>query len=227
MDKGWNPEGVEGRKNLSADEYLDRQPLYDKIHKSERAVKRMQDSQSALQKHLETLTESINSRRVEDLKVQKRTALENDDIDRVMKIDEEIVDINTEPAPATVAPDTQDFDNWSTSNTWYDSDPQLRRYADAVGAEYANKYGKVDAELLDKVTEEVKLAFPDKFTPKRNRPSPVEGASRARSGARGPNYTVKDLDVDTTNVMRTLVRDGTYESESAYIEALEQSGYFN
>jgi len=226
LEMGWNPEGVEGRRSLSAEEFIDRKPLYDKIHQSERAVKRMQDSQSALQQHLATLEESINKQRVDDLKVQKRTALENDEVDRVIEIDEQIIDIHQTPT-APAAPDTTEFDNWADKNTWYDSDLQLKRYADAVGAEYANKYGKMDAGILAQVTAEVKEAFPDKFKPTRNRPSPVEGAGRANSRVRAPNYTVKDLDENTIRVMRTLVKDKTYESEAAYIEALDKSGYFN
>jgi len=228
IDKGWNPEGVDGRRNLSAEEFMERQPLYDKIHRSERAVKRMQDSQSALQQHLETLQESINKQRVDDLKVQKRVALKGEEFDRVMEIDEQIIDIHAEPAaPAQQPPDTTVFDDWAEQNTWYDSDTQLKRYADAVGAEYAKQYGTLDSSVLAKVTAEVKSAFPDKFTATRTRPSPVEGASRATSRVRAPNYTVKDLDSDTLNVMKTLVRDGTYGSESEYIKALEQSGYFS
>lgn len=228
LSKGWNPEGAkEGRKNLSAGEFLDRQPLYDKIHKSERAVKRMQESQSALQSHLDMLQESISKQQVDALKVQKRTALEEGEHDRVMEIDEKIIDIHSTPKAPEVAPDTSEFDSWADSNTWYDNDLQLKRYADAVGQEYAQKYGKLGQSELSKITEEVKLAFPDKFSQSRTRPSPVEGAGRPSNRAQAPKYTAKDLDDTARNVMRTLVRDGTYNNDAEYIDSLVQSGYFS
>jgi len=228
VGKGWSPEGgAEGRRSLTAEEFLDRQPLYDKIHKSERAVKRMQESQSALQSHLDMLQDSINKQQVDQLKQQKLTALEEGEHNRVMEIDEKIIDIHSAPKAPEVAPDTTEFDNWADSNTWYDSDIHLKRYADAVGAEYATKYGQLDTAALNKITEEVKQAFPDKFTQSRTRPSPVEGAGRPSNRAQAPKYTTKDLDDTARNVMRTLVRDGTYDNDAAYIESLVQSGYFS
>lgn len=226
MDKGWNPDGAEGRRNLSADEYLDRQPLYDKIHKSERTVKRMQESQTALQQHLETLQKNLNTQRVDDLKQQKLKALEEQEHDRVMEIDEKIIEIHQEPT-VQPQPDTVVFDNWADKNTWYDNDPKMKRYADALGAEYANTHGTLDASILDRITAETKEAFPDISTRNRSKPSSVEGTNRGTTRTKGSKHTVNDLDDMTKGVMRTLVRDGTYENNTAYIEALEQSGYFN
>jgi len=227
ISKGWNPQGVEGRRNLTAEEFLDRQPLYDKIHKSDRAVKRLQEQQEALMKHLEMLQNNVVDRTVEDLKRQKKEALEEEDHDRVIEIDEKIIKAREAPEPPKPTQSTEVFDTWVEENTWYEQDAKLRRYADAVGAEYAQQYGEITPALLNKIALEVKETFPDKFNGTRTRPSPVEGAQRGRGKARAAKYSAKDLDEDARNVMRTLVRNGTYSNEQEYISALEKSGYFS
>lgn len=229
LNLGWNPEGVEGRRNLSAEEFIDRKPLYDEIHQTKRAMKRLQESQQAMTQHLQMIQKRNNEQHIDELKRQKLEALQAEEHDRVMQIDEKIIEAATAPE-FEAAPDNgaqEAFDNWEQTNTWYNADPVAKRYADALGREYVSQYGQLDERMLSRITEEVKQAFPEKFATPRNRPSPVEGDRRGVRQSKGSKYTAKDLDDNARTIMRTLVRDGTYKNEQEYIEDLVSSGYFS
>ena len=94
--RGWNPEGVEGKRTLTAEEFNDRQPLYDEIHKAKRATKKIADKQAALVAHLEQIRRGQVEDKIDRLKKDKREALEEQDHDKVMEIDEEIVKAHSE-----------------------------------------------------------------------------------------------------------------------------------
>lgn len=51
IEMGWNPEGVEGKRNLSAEEFVDRKELYDSIHSLKKQNKRLEEGYEALRKH--------------------------------------------------------------------------------------------------------------------------------------------------------------------------------
>jgi len=65
MSKGWSPDGVEGKPNLSAEEFVARQPLYDKLHKTDRAMKRVEDQNKAVTAHLEMMRKNLAEDKVE------------------------------------------------------------------------------------------------------------------------------------------------------------------
>lgn len=57
IEKGWNPEGVEGKKNLSAEEFLDRQSLYDDLHSLKRQNKRLATDIENINKYQKSIRE--------------------------------------------------------------------------------------------------------------------------------------------------------------------------
>lgn len=78
-------------------------------------------------------------------------------------------------------------DEWAKKNPWFDQDPAMRSYAAHSLAFLQETTGEkqVSAALLDKVTEEVKRRFPEKFTnPRREEAGTVEGGGAGGSGAR-------------------------------------------
>jgi len=48
MQHGWTPEGVEGKRNLSAEEFMDRQPLYDDIRSLKKQTRKQQEAIDAM-----------------------------------------------------------------------------------------------------------------------------------------------------------------------------------
>lgn len=73
------------------------------------------------------------------------------------------------------------FDNWVSENAWY-NDPDMKIEAELMGIRLRKKGEKVDGlPFLEKVKEELKKAFPDKF----GNPRRKEGSGVERSGAGG------------------------------------------
>lgn len=226
MSKGWSSEGIEGKRNLSAEEFLDRQPLYDKIHKTDRAMKRLEDQNKAITAHLEMIRKSSVEDKMNSLKIQKKEALEEQDHDKVIEIDEQIIKASQdEPIVVQEVASNDTFDNWLGKNQWYGNNDEMRSFADKYGAGVLAQNPQMDLkDVYQEVEEEVKLRFSTSFKPNRLKTSSVE-SSRPRSKPKGAKYTVKDLDSDAKMIHDNLIKSGVMTS-SEYITDLEQTGYF-
>lgn len=210
MEHGWRPEGVEGKLNLSAEEFMDRQKLYDEIRNIKKENRKLHDGMEALTQFNKTVEEKTRQRTVEELKAQKKLALENENYDAVVQIDEAIADAKVVPTEdKNVA-----FEQWIDNNEWYHDEPDMKAYADMVGTGYYQQNpSKSVSEVYDYVATEVKARFPDKFeNSNRTRPNPVEGAVKGRKAPKS-KYSAKDLPEDDRRIMETIVRAGGITKE--------------
>lgn len=236
MNMGWRPEGVEGKRNLTAEEFLDRQKLYDEIKHLKKNSKEMQKAFEALRQHHQRVRESERKKVVEELKLQKRLALETDDYDRVMELDDKISEAKSAPdvddLPVVQQPATNEaFESWVSENRWYHTDKELRTKADIVGTIYYKE--NPDAELADVykyVADTMKKDFPEKFggTPKPQRKpttAAVDSSARRTSAPTKGNskFAAKDLPEDARTIMRTLVRTGAVTEEQYLKEYFESA----
>jgi hypothetical protein len=210
IEQGWNPEGVEGKRNLTAEEFLDRKPLYDDLRKTKRQIRKQQEQLEALKKHVSIADERARERALRELDSQKREALEDQNFDAVIAIDKQIRE--TENAPlATETPTNAAFENWREENDWYDEDAELKDYADMVGTHFAQRHPeKPVSEVFEHVTKEVKARYASKFkNERREQPNPVEGAVRGRAAGSKQKHSERDLPEEHRQIMNTLVKGGT------------------
>jgi hypothetical protein len=106
---------------------------------------------------------------------------------------------------------------WKRDNSWYDSDPELGTYADAVSNFIAVRRGKLPPdELLKLVKEEVQKRFPEKFE-NRNRHNPP-AIDRSNFGGNGDSKngkkTYSDLPKDAKDACDSLVAQKVLTRES-------------
>ena len=211
IEHGWNPDGVEGKANLSAEEFMARQPLYDDLRAQNKRIKRLQEGMEAMKKFNAGIAERERAKVIDELKAAKKVALENENYDAVIEIDDKIVEEqtrSTEPQTNTA------FESWVDENPWYHDNPEMKQYADMIGTGYhqTNKDAAI-TDVYSYVAEEVKKRFPDKFgNPNRGKPSPVEGASKGRQST-SKKYSAKDLPEADRQIMRTIVRAGGITEE--------------
>ena len=208
IEHGWNPEGVEGKANLSAEEFMGRQPLYDDIRSLKKSNRKLQDGIEAVKQMQEGIRVREREKTIAELKNQKRQALEEENYDAVINIDDQIAAEQVVEAPAN----NLAFENWVDGNEWYHQDQDMKAYADMIGAGYYQQNPKKDmGSVYEYVEKEVKQRFPDKFNnSKRDIPSPVEGAGNGRRGrSSASSYNEKDLPEQDRQIMRTIVRSGT------------------
>jgi len=221
IEKGWNPEGVEGKKNLSAEEFLDRQSLYDDLHSLKRQNKRLQSDIENIAKYQKDIREDERRKVIEELKFQKKEALDVGDHDKVIEIDEQLADAReTAKREDAEAQTNEDFDVWVVENAWYNDDSDLRDEADVYGEAYWRRNPtKSRSEVYDAVSKHIKRAYGEKFeNPKRAKPSAVEPASGTPRKPRVKSkYNASDLPADQRSIMKTILRT-TDMTEEQYLK---------
>lgn len=216
MEHGWNPDGAPGKRNLTAEEFLDRQPLYDDIRTLKKETRKLREGLDAALASVEGARKRAAEAAIADLKAAKAQALENEEYDTVVAIDERLVE-EKEAAKAPVP--NRDFETWVDENEWYHQDSDMKQYADTIGAGYYQQDpNRPMRDVYEFVAKEVKARFPEKFgNVNRERPNSVESASKGRKARTGAKHSAKELSDEERRIMRTIVRTGSI-SEAEYLK---------
>lgn len=222
---GWRPEaefeGEEG-KWVNADEFIARAPLFEKNRKLSRKIKDLESSVNLLKDHHSKVEEAAYKRAIDTLKAEKIKALDEGDHKSVVDIDEQIIDLKKEAKKEKTA-DNPEFDEWKSRNSWYETDKELKEFADIVGYGYAATHGNPDKEEVYKYTEDlVRSKFPEKFmNPNKRKPSAVESGSRDTGKQRRPSWS--ELPEIFQQVGGKFVRNGVMTRDQ-YIDDLIKTG---
>ena len=229
MDSGWVPEDEwEGDKSQwrPAKEFLDRGELFHKIDDQNRNIKELKRALDDMKRHHNSVRETEYARALQSLKDQKRTALEEGDAATVVRIDDQIdlvrdeqtklkqtnvqEEYSSSPEPAS------EFVSWTARNKWYESDTNMKTWADGIGRNLAAAGMKPD-NVLKEIEKQVKDVFPNKFrNVNRDKPGAVEGSSN-KGGKTGGSFVLSD---DERRVMQRFVRSGVM-TEAEYIKDLK------
>lgn len=217
MKHGWNPEGVEGKRNLSAEEFMDRQKFFDDIRSLKRQNKNLQEQFEALQKHHKDVRQKERTRVIEELKAKKKLAYESEDFDSVVDIDEQLQELKNEKEEddsAAKEASNPIFEKWVERNSWYEDDSELREQADILGHGFMAAGRGTPEQAYEYVEKQIKKMYPDKFSEgKRAKPSAVEKGSRGTKKPKGSKYSEKDLPEEDRKIMQTILRSGAITKE--------------
>lgn len=229
---GWVPKDeYSGDENkwVDADEFVRRGPLFEKINATSRELKEANKAIAQLKAHYNNVKEVALKEAIAQLKADKKAAYVDGDPDKIIEIDEKILDAKEQQRQfaAKQAQEVQqaasseihpEFKVWVDRNTWYDASKPMRAFADALGIELRAK-GHSPQEVLKRVEAQVKEEFPNKFrNSNRDKASSVEGASKAggKSNNRSDNLTSEER-----TIMQRFVRSGVM-TEEQYIKDLKQ-----
>ena len=222
---GWiDPKNFKG----DPDRYVDAETYIRKTHDVNQGLRKQIKEITSVVSELKTHNERVYKaelKRLEseiaDLKAQRRSAIEDGDVDRVEKIEKQIDEVK---ASADIRPPTQQanpaWEEWVEANPWYDSDKDMRKFADEAGKEYE---GLPFEKILKLVRKDVMAEFPEKFEkPERKRPgaSPVESGTRRTAGR---TKTKADLNSEQRKIMSDFVRHGVM-TEAEYIADMVKRG---
>ena len=216
MTLGWQPEEQfkadpknEGKKWRSADDFMDRKPLFDKIDQQGRELKDVKKALQALADQNKKVEELAYKRAIDELKAQKVQALEEGEHAKVVEIDEKIADLKSQPAkPAEQEAMHPEFARWIEKNEWYKNDAKLRNIADGIGLSLARD-GKSPPEIMREVEAQIKEMYPEKFGGKRVPPNP-EGNGSRKSGGKDVESM---LTPEEQRIMRTILATGVDKDE--------------
>jgi hypothetical protein len=235
MEKGWNPDKdavPEGKEWIEADEFLRNESFFTEIRKLKRELNQTKKTFDELKEHHKKVAEAERAKVLDDLKRQKRLALEDDDHDAVIEIDDKILEVKTQKPDDTMSQDDHNelFEAWVEKNSWYETNQEMREMADDLGnAYYMRTQGKATpTQIYEHVEKQIKRIFKDDFgvkTPTRKSTPSVEGASASRGGKTKSKskFTERDLSDDQRKVMNRFVKQGVLSKEE-YIEQLIEIG---
>lgn len=232
--KGWKPkeeavELVESGKWVDYEEFNRRGEFFDAIHKANQRSKRLEDQLNKLMDHHNRVEQAAYERAKKELIDAKKVAARDQNLERMVEIDEQLDGLKP---PATSVPTTTtttrnpDLDEFISRNKWYEEDEDLQAFANGIGArlERANPDMPLP-ELLKKVEEKVKNAFPSKFQTGSTVPAVTPsrtGGSASTSMRKNKNITYADLPDEAKKVYNALVKSprnpGGKMSETQYLK---------
>ena len=228
--QGWKPlEEYEGDKSKwrSSKEFVERGELFGKIDSMGKELKETRKALKMLQEHHTKVKETEYNRALQELKALQKKHLEEGNSDGYLETTELLTDLKAEQKAREVAaqvtpkqPDPR-FVTWANENKWYNTDKDMREFADTVGMGYAQRNPGIDPQdVLEYVTAQVKSRFKDKFVnPNRNKPNSVEGAS-----TQAGNKSSFELTEEERKVMNTFVRTGVMTKEEFIAEVKKMRG---
>lgn len=224
---GWRPkEEFSGEDDnfVDAKEFVQRQPLFEKIEHQSRELKNVKKTLDALKGHYTQVRETEYQRALAALQASKAEAINEADGNRTVAIEAQIKKAEREfqqikqADEAPVANDPQEFVSWKSKNSWYEKDESMRMFADTYGTKLARD-GMSPPEVLEAVAKKVKVEFPHKFVNPNKANAPDVGVSGG-SGRTSSSERFELSDMERS-IMNTLVRDGTMTKDQ-YIADLKK-----
>jgi hypothetical protein len=231
IEMGWKPKSEwSGEEDdfVSAKEFVRRKSFYDRISSQSKELKELRVTLDALKEHNKKIETYTRKQVMEELKQAKRDALESGDVEKVLEVDEAIIqyklvekdEAEKEKQVKEQPGEHPDFTAWKTRNKWYSTDPDLQDFANTIGVGYKNRNPDAGPEqVLSYVEKKVKEAYKDKFeNPKRKQESAVEtsSAGSVSKDTKG-KYTPSD---EEKAIAKKFVRQGVYKTENEYYAAL-------
>ena len=229
-EKGWKPlEEFEGAQDVwvGPEEFLKRQPLFDKIKNQNKQLKELTKTVDALAKHYNTNIQQAKERAISELKLERRDAIQLGHSDRVDEIDKKIEDVKsiTEPVANTnkLAPEIEEF--VEIHKDWFNVDQEMTSFAVAYNESYLKTHPGDLEKSLAETLKKVKQVYPEKFTnTRRENPPSVETGDGAGQG-QGGKYTMNRLSPEQKIVYAQLVTRHKQMSHTDYFKGLEDAGY--
>lgn len=257
---GWNPDYT-GANAKSAREYiLESRRIQDDLSERLRGLKRSTSRElAAMRDGIDTIKWSMeqeNKRNVDrlqaeiaDLKAKRRTAVQDGEVDTVEAFDQQIESRQNAVRAAEAKPPTPRqpaadpaWDEWVPQNQWYNTDADLKQYADNLSQMPAYLALPFD-KRLDRIAAAVRQMFPDKFTktpkpgananPTSDPPPPASPHSAAAVAPVSPSHhrarpkgktsaTAADLSYEERQAGEAFVGQGLFKSLDEYAQKLAE-----
>ncbi len=226
MDQGWSKDRYEEdpSNSRSAKDFVEWGDMMSKISSLTGKVQGMKKSHVEDMANLNIFNKAQTEQRLKSLKSELEKAVEDGDIEKVGKINDEQIAISkqadVEPAQTPAVDETELMDKWYDDNPWFfdKSDPKTG-FANGVYNQATNK-GLVGSERLAFVNEAVTTQFSSAPKPKinhnRNKASDYSGSGGA------PKSRERKLTIDDMPAEALAMRD-LYETEEDLIKAFQNS----
>lgn len=229
MDLGWRPEEEfkadpknEGKKWRSAEDFMDRKSLFDRIESGNQEVRQVKKTLQQLANHHANVEKVAYEKALSTLKAERKAALEDNDHVRAEELRDEMDEVRDKiqrVQPPVVVPEEPPtaLVEFRSRNTWYERDDAMTRYANSVGHDLFQQ-GVPPKQLLDEVEKRTREAFPEKF---RN-PNRENAPEMVPSGRRVGSSPAFRLSPEEERIADNFARTGIMTKEQ-YIAELKKT----
>jgi hypothetical protein len=229
--RGWKPkEEFVGDPStwVSAEAFVAREPLFDKIRSQSRELREVKKTVDAMARHFTKSVEHAVTAKITELEYQKEQAIKSGDVAEVKAIDKAIKQQETAradvPTKSEVAPEVT---AWVEANPWYIKDPELHDFAYVFNETYLRR-NPTDLEgSLRETAAATKRAFPDKFPKAPVKPDatvPVVEGGGSPAGGGGKKYSMNRLTADQRRVYDQIVATHKITTHDNFFKDLEEIG---
>jgi hypothetical protein len=247
--KGWTPlETWRGDPEdwVDAKEFLGREKLFSKIHTLQKELVNIRNATQKdfqeIGKYFAQMREVEYKRALNDLRAQRREALQEGDLEKADQLDVQMDEIKEQRQQATNVPqptatgaiEDPTFAAWKVENSWFENDQELRQEAIGIGVGYANANKNATQEqVLEYVAKTIKKFNPEKFGQRKQSVDDSEPLNsvesptrRATNPTRGRGkLSVNDLNDMERSVMKTLITRGVLKEQAAKNNRSQEAEY--
>ncbi|MDP6801117.1 MAG: hypothetical protein QF744_15010 [SAR202 cluster bacterium] len=231
---GWRPQeewSGDTSRWMPASEFMERNErlkgrgdgiLQAENRKLAQEISALKDTVAGFSDHMQKVEKRSFQRAFQELSEQRREAVEAGDVEAFDQVQTQMVGLQKEvaeaapAAPAGSPDDDPGFTNWLADNDWYNADVTMTMFANQAAPIVGRKTGLSPADgraFYDAVTEEVRLAHPEKFSnPRRQRAATVENGGGATTGGGGKSKgQYSKLPPEAKEACATFTKQGLYE----------------
>lgn len=231
-EHGWVPEEEfkaneknAGKKWRSAEDFMDRKSLFDKIEDQHKQIRDLKRGVDALTKHNNGIEQATYERARKELAAERKKALEDGDFAKAEELRDRIDEVKEQQTRAVAAPqqptEHPEFTQFKSNNPWYQKDVKMTAWADGMGTLLARQ-GKSPSEVLTEINQLAREEFPEKFARPRNPnkdDAPDVGKGR-QSRAAADSFK---LTADQERIMETMIRAGAKITRDEYKAQIKRS----
>jgi len=201
-EQGWLPEeefkaAYPDKKWRDAEDFVERGEFMNRIKSldyrnrtQEKKLSKMAADVGGMKEAFAIAKEAERKRARREIMAERDQAVKDEDSDKAAELETRLDELNETPK----APDQKDEisaeeeriqQEWADKNKWFATEPELQAHAMSYAAVLMknNKDNLIGMDFLDKVAEETKKRYPEKFPDEQKRTPPKVGA--ARHGASG------------------------------------------
>lgn len=244
MEHGWVPKDQwkgETDEWVPAKVFNIRGELFGRIAKDKATINDLKQSVDALVEDRKKLFDAGYQRALDDLKRDKRVALEEGDTEAVMEIDDKIDAVKEEAQRAKEEfekkttpqnrPVNLDFETWHVNNEWYLKDGSLTSYANDL-AEQMSRSAQASGKTIEwgkfynEITRKVRQKFPEKFetrsraTMNTQEVDNGDSSTSDRPTIRSNTLKESDLTDDQRRIMNNILKTTKGITKKEYLEQM-------
>jgi len=224
MEEGWIPpdrfdKDEQGKEFISAEKYLENGSFFKKINALKQEVESTKKTLANINEHHRKVQDHELKKmqheyeeRISALKAEKIKALDEGDSQRVVDIDEQILNTARPQVPAPVNSDAV-LSEWKRENTWYEKDEFLADEADILASQYAHRGIPLEAALV-KIKNHLTTKFPERFENKQRSAAPAVEGGGSPKPATSQNVSAKNLSTEERQVYDDFKRMGIFKTDA-------------